>query len=122
VERNKEVSAGRNHTRATGTRARPQEIESRSQMRSATGGQCARARRGWVDGGAHRGPASVNPHRIPVSGAPVPQSRVVHTSASTAAISGASAVFRGFRPASHPTATLSFSKHLRNLLRSNVLN
>ena len=47
----------------------------------------------------------MNPHVIPVRGAPVPQSLVVHTSASTAAISGASAVFRGFRPASLPTTT-----------------
>ena len=48
---------------------------------------------------------SVIPHTIPVRGAPVPQPRAVHTPASTAAISGASAVFRGFRPASLPTAT-----------------
>jgi hypothetical protein len=48
---------------------------------------------------------SENPHLIPVRGAPVPQSRAVHTPVSTTAISGASAVFRGFRPASLPTAT-----------------
>jgi hypothetical protein len=49
---------------------------------------------------------------IPVRGAPVPQSRAVHTPASTAAISGASAVFRGFRPASLPTATTRDRGHL----------
>jgi len=32
-----DVSAGRNPTRVTGTRARPHDIPSRSQMRSATG-------------------------------------------------------------------------------------
>jgi hypothetical protein len=42
---------------------------------------------------------------IPVRGAPVPQSRAVHTQASTRAISATSALFRGFRPASLPTAT-----------------
>jgi hypothetical protein len=47
----------------------------------------------------------VNPHTIPMRGAPVPQLRAGHAPASTAAISGASAVFRGFRPASLPTAT-----------------
>jgi hypothetical protein len=48
---------------------------------------------------------SVNPHTIPVRGAPVPQARAGHTPASTAAISGTSAVFRGVSPASLPTAT-----------------
>jgi hypothetical protein len=42
---------------------------------------------------------------IPVRGAPVPLSWAVHIPAGTAAISRASAVFRGFRPASLPTAT-----------------
>ena len=56
---------------------------------------------------------SVNPHTIPVRGAPVPQPRAVHTPASTAAISGASAVFRGFRPASLPTATTRDRRRLR---------
>jgi hypothetical protein len=36
--------------------------------------------------------------------APVPQPRAEHTPASTAALSGASAVFQGFRPVSLPTA------------------
>jgi hypothetical protein len=48
---------------------------------------------------------SAKPRMIPARGVPVPQSRAVHTPASTPAISGASAVFRGFRPASLPTAT-----------------
>jgi hypothetical protein len=47
----------------------------------------------------------VNPHTIPVRGALVPQSRALHTPGSTTAISGVSAVFQGFRPASLPTAT-----------------
>jgi hypothetical protein len=47
----------------------------------------------------------VNPHTIPLRGTPVPQSQAVHTPSSTAAISGASAVFLDFRPASLPTAT-----------------
>ena len=57
--------------------------------------------------GGRRAPrsCSVIPHTIPVRGAPVPLPRAGHTPASTAAISGASAVFRGFRPASLPTAT-----------------
>jgi hypothetical protein len=58
-------------------------------------------------GGRRRAPRSCsgNPHMNPLRGAPVPQSRAVHTPASTAAISAASAVFRGFRPTSLPTAT-----------------
>jgi hypothetical protein len=48
---------------------------------------------------------SANPHMISARGAPVLQSRAVHTPASTPAISGASAVLQGFRPASLPTAT-----------------
>src|SRR5262249_56509239 len=48
---------------------------------------------------------SVNPHVIPARRAPVPPSRVLPDQASAAAISGASAAFRGFRPASLPTAT-----------------
>ena len=48
---------------------------------------------------------SANPRMIPPRGVPVPQSRAVHTPASTPVISGASAVFRGSRPASLPTAT-----------------
>ena len=48
---------------------------------------------------------SVNPHSNPVRRAPVPQPRAVPAPARTSAISGASAVFRGFRPASLPTAT-----------------
>jgi hypothetical protein len=144
------------------TRAKTQDIESRSQMRSATDGHradapggeprgdCRRdgphndesahgvAMRAWscpqvvagplpsrsgaIDprntcasgdsrskglGGRRRAPrsCSVNPHTIPVRGAPVSQPWAGHTAASTAAISGASAVFRGFRPASLPTAT-----------------
>ena len=57
-------------------------------------------------GGQRRAPrsCSVNPRMIPARGAPVPQLRAVHTPASIAAISGASAVFRGFRPASLPMA------------------
>ena len=57
--------------------------------------------------GGRRAPrsCSVNPHTLPVRGAPVAQPRAAQTPASTAAISGASAVFRGFRPASLPTAT-----------------
>jgi hypothetical protein len=53
--------------------------------------------------GGRRAPrsCSVNPHTIVVRGAPVPQPRAVRT----AAISGASAVFRGSRPASFPTET-----------------
>ena len=56
--------------------------------------------------GGRRAPrsCSVIPHTIPVRGAPVPLPRAGHTPASTAAISGASAVFRGSRPASLPTA------------------
>src|SRR4051794_38813705 len=58
-------------------------------------------------GGRRRAPRSrsVNPHTIPVRGAPVPQFRAVHTPASTAVLSGASAVFQVFRPAALPTAT-----------------
>ena len=48
---------------------------------------------------------SVNPHTIPVRGAPVSQPRAGRTPASTAAISGAPGVFQGFRPTSLPTAT-----------------
>jgi hypothetical protein len=53
--------------------------------------------------GGRRAPrsCSVNPHTIAVRGAPVPQPRAVRT----VAISGASAVFRGSRTASFPTAT-----------------
>ena len=40
---------------------------------------------------------SANPRMIPARGVPVPQSRAVNAPASTPAISGASAVFRGFR-------------------------
>ncbi len=76
-------------------------------------------------GGRRRAPrsCSVNPHTIPVRGAPVPQSRAVHTPASTAAISGASAVFRGFRPASLPTATTRDRGRLRLIaaIRQEVL-
>jgi hypothetical protein len=49
---------------------------------------------------------STNAHVIPARGAPVPQSRAVHTSDDTWAISGASAVSRGFRQASLPTAAM----------------
>jgi len=42
---------------------------------------------------------------MPARGAPVSQSRAVHTPANTPVISRASALFQGFRPASLPTAT-----------------
>jgi hypothetical protein len=76
-------------------------------------------------GGWRRAPRScaVNPHMIPVRGAPVPQPRAVQTPASSAAISGASAVFRGFRPASLPTATTRDRGRLRLIatIRQDVL-
>jgi hypothetical protein len=55
-------------------------------------------------GGWRRAPGSfsADPPMTPVRGSPVPQSRDIHTRASTVAISGASAVFRGLRPASLP--------------------
>jgi hypothetical protein len=64
--------------------------------------------------GRRRAPRSCsrNPHVIPMRKAPVPQSRARHIPASTAAISGASAVFRGFRPASLATATTRDLGHL----------
>jgi hypothetical protein len=49
-DRKLRVSAGRNDTRLTGTRSRPDEIESHSQMRSATGSHRAAA-----SGGEPRG-------------------------------------------------------------------
>jgi hypothetical protein len=57
-------------------------------------------------GGRRHAPKSfsVDPHLILVRSAPVPQSRAVHTRASTAATSGDSAAFRDFCPASLPTA------------------
>ena len=75
--------------------------------------------------GGRRAPrsCSVIPHTIPVRGAPVPQPRAGHTPASTAAISGASAVFRGFRPASLPTAATRDRRRLSLLatMRQEVL-
>ena len=75
--------------------------------------------------GGRRAPTScsVIPHTIPVRGAPVPQPRPGHTPASTAAISGASAVFRGFRPASLPTAATRDRRRLSLLatMRQEVL-
>jgi hypothetical protein len=66
-------------------------------------------------GGWWRAPrsCSADPPMIPVRGAPVPQSRTIHTPASTAAISGVSAVFRGSRPASLPMATTRDRRRLR---------
>ena len=65
--------------------------------------------------GGRRAPrsCSVNPHSNPVRRAPVPQPRAVPAPARTSAISGASAVFRGFRPASLPTATTRDRRRLR---------
>jgi hypothetical protein len=75
--------------------------------------------------GGRRAPrsCSVIPHTIPVRGAPVPLPRAGHTPASTAAISGASAVFRGFRPASLPTAATRDRRRLSLLatMRQEVL-
>jgi hypothetical protein len=75
--------------------------------------------------GGRRAPrsCSVIPHTIPVRGAPVPLPRAGHTPASTAAISGASAVSRGFRPASLPTAATRDRRRLSLLatMRQEVL-
>lgn len=90
------LSPGRRWTAASADRA-----QSTLRTRAADGARSKGL------GGRRRAPrsCSVNPHVIPVRGAPVPQPWAVPTPASTAAISGASAVFRGFGPASLPTAT-----------------